>query len=462
MKKQHTVVVLLACLLFAMPGMGQDEGPELNLTDCIRIALENNVSINTYRNLKQVADNNVKASYSAILPTIDFSTSASKFKAGEAVYVGDVPVGQDMDGNVIFEQQLVTQDPRERDNFGLNWAVNQNIFDGGNWWNAIKKGKIDADLAAHDLIARTNEAIRIVAQNYFDLLKQQKLMEVNELAVGRSQDNLDKTQQMFEIGSVAKVDVFRARVNLGNDKISAITQRNTVMNSKQTLNISMGKEPNTSLEISKDFSFDYAIPSVEELINTAFDNNPDIMRQEKDIESTSADVAIAKSAYYPRLGFFFRYDRNSNDSFSRLYNDLDRNWEMRYGLSLSWNLFNGFQDHARVQNSKIQLRNVELVYEDFRRNLESDVTVLWQRYADLNEIVEINRDNLEAAGEEYRLANERYRLGSGTSLDLREAQVNLTEAERILVVAEYDLIITYAQIQETVGKIQTALTFSKQ
>ena len=115
-----------------------------------------------------------------------------------------------------------------------------------------------------------------------------------------------------------------------------------------------------------------------------------------------------------------------------------------------------------MQNSKIQLRNVELVYEDFRRNLESDVTVLWQRYADLNEIVEINRDNLEAAGEEYRLANERYRLGSGTSLDLREAQVNLTEAERILVVAEYDLIITYAQIQETVGKIQTALTFSKQ
>ena len=213
------------------------------------------------------------------------------------------------------------------------------------------------------------------------------------------------------------------------------------------------------MEIVKDFEFDYELPPLQELINTAFENNPDIKRQDKNIRSSELDVALAKSPFYPQLGAFFRYNRISNDSFKRLYTDFDLNWDTRYGLNLSWNLFNGFQDQVRTQNAKIQLRNVQLSYEDFRRTLESDVTTFYQRYADLTEIVGINTDNLEAANEEYRLANERYRLGSGTSLDLREAQVNLTEAERILVVAEYDLIITYAQIQEAVGKIQRALTF---
>ncbi len=48
--------------------------------------------------------------------------------------------------------------------------------------------------------------------------------------------------------------------------------------------------------------------------------------------------------------------------------------------------------------------------------------------------------------QEFRLADERYRLGSGTSLELREAQVNLTQAEQILVSAEYNAIITYIEL----------------
>ena len=62
-----------------------------------------------------------------------------------------------------------------------------------------------------------------------------------------------------------------------------------------------------------------------------------------------------------------------------------------------------------------------------------------------------------AATEEYRLANERYRLGSGTALELRDAQVRLTEAEQILVAAEYSAINTYIELSESVGKVKEAL-----
>ena len=292
--------------------------------------------------------------------------------------------------------------------------------------------------------------------NYLNLLKQEKLLEVNTLAVQRSQDNLDRSEKMFEIGSVAKVDVFRARVNLGNDRISLISQRNTVHQAKQTLNVAMGREPNTPLEISKDVNFDYQLPPLESLLNSAMDQQPEIKRREMELRSRELNVSLSKSSFLPSLSAFFSYGR-SNSVFDKIYSDVNQNWSVTVGVQGSFNLFNGFQDMVNHQNAKLNVKSTQIDLEAYKRTLVSNISTTYQRYKDLLEIIEINKENLEAAKEEYRLATERYRLGSGTSLDVREAQVNLTDAERILVAAEYDLIITYAQLQEAVGDIQQAL-----
>ena len=167
---------------------------------------------------------------------------------------------------------------------------------------------------------------------------------------------------------------------------------------------------------------------------------------------------MSKGTFLPSVGGSFSYSRD-NSELSKLYNPLDQNWVTSFGLQVSFNLFNGFQDMVNLQNAKINLKNSRLAIEEYKRQLEADVARTYQNYQDITEIVEINKDNLEAAQEEFRLANERYRLGSGTSLDVREAQVNLTDAERILVAAEYDLIITYAQLMESIGNIQNAFDF---
>ena len=69
------------------------------------------------------------------------------------------------------------------------------------------------------------------------------------------------------------------------------------------------------------------------------------------------------------------------------------------------------------------------------------------------EIIELNKGNLEASQEEYRLAEERYRIGSGTSLEVREAQVNLSRAEETLVAAYYNARMTQADLERALGII---------
>jgi len=451
MKLKWSVISLLI-LLFGFTAWSQ-EGEVLSLRDCVRIALEKNPTIETYKNLTRDAQNNVKASYSNILPQagIDYRVGRNRTGSEKGVVARQITDSTGALVGIVYEEGVTGGS--DVNTFSGNFTITQNFFDGGNWWNSIKQSKANRDVAEHDYNVQANEVIRVVSQNFFDLLKQEKLYEVYELAVQRSQDNLEKSEKMFEIGSVAKVDVFRARVNLGNDRIALIQQRNTVQQSRQNLNIVMGRDPHTPISIRREFTYEYEVPALDELIETAFDNQPELKRREMDLRSKEIGVGLAKSSFWPSFAGYWNYGRQSNQ-FDELYTDLNLNWSISYGISGSWNLFNGFADQVRVQNSKIAQKNALLALEDYKRNLKSNVTVRYDTYKNLEEIVEINKANLEAAREEYRLATERYRLGSGTSLDVRESQVNLTEAERILVAAEYELIITYAQLLESLGTIQ--------
>jgi outer membrane protein TolC len=176
------------------------------------------------------------------------------------------------------------------------------------------------------------------------------------------------------------------------------------------------------------------------------------------VKSRELNVALNKSAYWPTLGAQYNYSRD-NEELEKIYTDFDQNWSSYIGIRFSWNLFNGFSDKVDVQTSKLDLKNARLSLADYKRSLRSDIQHLYNTYNAILEIVDINRGNLEAAREEYRLASERYRLGSGTSLELREAQVNLTEAEQILVAAEYNTIITYIELLEAAGFVKESLNF---
>ena len=275
-----------------------------------------------------------------------------------------------------------------------------------------------------------------------------------EVAVQRSQENLDRSSKMFDIGSVAKIDVFRSRVTLGNDEIAYIQQRNATSTAVYTLNILMGRDPKDPLVIEDVDGMDYAVSTLDILLQEGFNAHPDIRRLELDVRSKELSKSIAKSVFMPSVSAFFNYDRNNAD-IGNVYSDFDQNWSYVLGLSASVNLFNGFQDQVNVQNSDVALKNAQIALKEFKFNLESTIRNLHQNYLDLQEIVQINASNVEASREEYRLATERFRLGSGTSLDVREAQVSLTDAERILVAAQYDLIINYIELQESIGQVQS-------
>ena len=291
---------LMILVLPVMNGFAQQK--LLSLEDCIQIALENNATIKVNRNLNESADEDVTGSYSGILPSVDLNANIGRYEAGPREVEQDVPVGANPDGTVNYERRVITQDGFVTSSNTFGVTLNQNIFDGGEWWNAIDYAKTQRDASDYTLKSVVNNIVLTVQQRYFDVLKERKLLEVNQLAVQRSQDQMNKTQKMFELGAVAKVDVYRSQVNLGNDKIQLLLQQNAVLQAEQNLNLVMGRDPNQAVEISLEYYIRPTYQNVDELVDQTIKNNPQLRKSELDRESSDIMVSRAYGVLWPNIG----------------------------------------------------------------------------------------------------------------------------------------------------------------
>ncbi len=458
--KSYYAIYLIIIFLNVSIAQSQSDSTDnelLRLSDCIQMALKNNCSLKTAEYSDKAAKMDVLGSYQGILPSISASASSGEMETGPSEYLSTEPVGIDaVTGNIIYEQRTRKISEASRKSSSASLTISQNIFDGGIWWNQIRKSKTDKRSSEYNLESQRNNVIFEVQNAYFDLNKQVKLLEVNKLAVQRSQAQLNRTQIMYELGATARLDVFRAKVSLGNDRIVLLRQKNIVEQSKKQLNLTMGRDPFMLLNIEHELPLTPELPQVDDMIQNAFENQPLVKKNEEDIQSRKLSVSMAEGLYYPRLSVYFNHDRR-HEELNKIYSDLNQNYTTTYGVQLSFNIFSGFSDYANVQKAKINRRSAQENFEDYKRTLKSTIHQYYSDYESYLDIIEINRDNLEAAKEEFRLADERYKIGAGTSLEVRESQVNLTEAERLLIDTQYNARIVLAQLDNQLGIIYKKL-----
>lgn len=444
-------LILIAVLIL---GAATVQAQKLNLKDCIAIGLENNINLKIAKNNYQSAVYNKQGSYKGILPSANLSVGKGERVEGAAEFLGTEPVGIDSTtGNVIYAQRTRKSPKTSRKSNSASLRINQNLFDGGIWWNQIRKANVDKQAADMDFQSTRQTLIRDIEQSYLSLLKNQQLYDVYKVAVQRSQEQLDRTQKMYDIGSKAKLDVYQAKVNLGNDKINMLTQKNAVSSSRRMLNIVLGRAPSEAIEVEDVDETIAPLPKLDELIQVAMENQPLVQKNNMAIKSRQISTAMSKGILYPQLSAYYNYNRFHED-FAKIYSKFDQNYSASYGVTLSLNIFNGFSDYINIQKSKIAVANTRENATAYERNLKSAIYQYYENYNSYNDIIAINKENLEASKEELRLANERYRIGSGTALDVREAQVKRTRAEETYIAARYNALINLAQLDSELGIIE--------
>ena len=125
---------------------------------------------------------------------------------------------------------------------------------------------------------------------------------------------------------------------------------------------------------------------------------------------------------------------------------------MSLSLSLSLPIFNRFSTQNSIKSQKLSYRQSMEDLDQAERQVALDIRQAFLNIELYSRSTEANRIAVSAAEESYKLAQERYTLGTGTQLERLEAQSTLFAARSDLVQAIFNYHIQLAQLDQALGR----------
>lgn len=414
--------ILFILLIFS--NVSHAEGV-INLKQLIEKGLEQNFQLRMVRNEQKITDNNATPGNAGYLPTVDLNTTLG----GTEGNTGQFP--QDENSTVIRQSGVSNQ------NFSAGVNLNWTIFDGFNI--QAKYSGLKELQQIGELKTRMNiEAfVSNLTAEYYNFIQQCIRLENLQSAVKLSKERLRIVEARYAIGNLSRLDLQQARVDFNTDSSKLIRQHEVLFASKVRINQLVGEESvDQEIKISdQEIKFNSLLRK-ETLWSKVLDKNIYLLTAAREKNLKVLDLQAARSTNYPYLRLNAGYGYDSNIYEYGAYKK-QNNLGFNYGVTLGFNLFDGFNRSRKQRNAQIEINNQELVIAELKLSLKSDFSNFWMAYLNNMELTNLEQENVSHARENYEIAIERYKLGDLSGIELREAQNSLLEAEERLVQAQY-------------------------
>ncbi len=424
-----------------------------SLQECINIAFDNNTQVLNANYEFNTAKAQKLASYNNILPSISIGGGSNRSHRGPTKNVDYGVIGRNEEtGEIEYGTTTQTSPANTSTNYSFALSLNQTLWDQGRMWRNIQQTESSVRSSQLKIDAARLTMVADVKARFFELTKVLAQREVRVESVSRAEEQLSQSVAKYEIGTVAQIDIFRSQVNVDQSKIALIDHDLLINQAKRNLNLAMGRDSNAPINIDTSFplTVNY-IFSERELVERALRSNPNIKQQEELLVNSDLGIKIAKANRYPSLSYSINYNRRNSD-LEFLYTDLSNNFSFSGNVNLSYNLFDGFQTRANIRQAENTFMINTETLESTVRTIESNVTNLFEQLTAFQQKIEINVSMVASAEEDLRLANERYRVGSGTLYETINTQVALTTARYSLLELQYNALIADSNLQAAVGR----------
>lgn len=408
----------------------------LTLEEAINIALKNNRDIKIAENNLDIALNNHSVGNAGFLPLINLSSGYSKSSNNTRQEYFD---GRSISRNGAISNSL---------NFGI--ALDWRIFDG--FGNYIRYRRLNETVKLTQMQATMvmEQIVSNVISAYYNILQQKEILKALKEGIAISEQRVKIAEEKYKVGMASKVELLQARADLNADRNALLKQEVALRNAKINLNLLLSRDPSIDFDIVDTIKVKEL--SIDDLIPKAFKQNSLLMIAEKNVELSKLNLASVRAGFFPTINFFIGYNFTRSRSQAGFIAS-NQNLGINYGLSLSFNLFNGFNSAREYENAQIEIMSSQVRYEQFRDEIKSQVLNLYESYKVSLKLIELERENLEIAKENVDIALERYRLGILTPLELREAQKTYIDAEVRLIGAQYQAKLAEVELLKLSGQL---------
>ncbi len=416
---------------------------KLNVEDCTKLALVNNKVLQSIVQEKEIARGESLKSYSAILPSVNLTGDYTRFDEVTSFEI-DTPAGKE---KIQFG---------DVDNYSVGLMVTQPIYAGGSIPARINAAKLMSLLTDETVRAGVQEVVYAAEHAYYDVLLSQRLVEISTDAVRSARAHLDSVKQRQRGGIASDFDVLRAEVELSNFQAEFIQNKNAINVAKASLIKVMGVSQDSDFVLSDELVYVPSKITMEQAVEAAYRNRPDLLGREFDIKMQEELLKIARSRYFPMFSGYYSNTWAKPDPHSMMMIEWGHAWQA--GLTASLPIFDGFNRDGEIIAQKARLKQGQIDLIDAEETALFELTKAQLGIENTAEFIESQRLNLTRAEEGLRLAEVGYREGANTQVEMIDAQAALTTARANHYQAIYAHIIAKLDFQKAMGTLASVKT----
>jgi outer membrane protein len=467
----------------------RDSAPPTTLTidQAIDLARRNNPLLQQTLNGRIGARAAERSAYGALLPSADASLSAQRQQGGQQIFSG-TSLGASSDVNQSNYQ------------IGLNYRINSATL------ITPRLQRANRDAVEADITGATENLRSNVSQQYLSVLQAEATADLQDSLAVAAQQELILAQAREIVGSGTQLDVQRAEVALGLQKVQVLKARNQVEIEKLRLFQLMGISQPPNVKLVSQFPVTPLNLDLQQLIESAHNQNPGVMALRSREHVADLHVRREKGEYSPTLslstgigGYTYGYT-NSSFPVQQAQTQLDasrasciRSEEVRAALNLSNQLaecnamaftdaqaqairsgnsrfpfnftkaprsfsavlslplFDGFAREQRLQQAMASRSDARYSVKSKELALTADVTAAYLIVTTAEKTVALQEQNAAKARQELKLVQDRYKIGATTFVDLTEARATYERAESERINAVYDYHKAFAALESAVG-----------
>jgi hydrophobic/amphiphilic exporter-1 (mainly G- bacteria), HAE1 family len=435
------IVAVLGWLLstttaFAQPAPSS-QAMSLTFNQALERALSSNEGLKVVKERVSETQARVMEAKTNFLPQVNLGytyTPSQKFPLIR------IPAGVFGPNEQTFEAAFARQN-------NLQLFINQPIYTGGRLTNAygITASSLDASKLE---LERTRQEIEYrVVETFYAALMNQRGVAVADEQIRLSQKQLELAKARFEAGTVARLDVLQAEVELANAKARRIQAKAQVDTSMQALRSVLSLPQTQALNL--DGSLD------EPVIGHARDDLDKQLPQRPDLQAFTArrqaaeySSSLAQSEWKPNLSVIGNMQYQQDSLGSLLARD---NQSYTFGIQLNVPLFSAPGATARRSIAQSQMKQAEHGLRFATDNARLELESAWTALEASAEVVSTQEKALELARESVQIAQVSYENGVITSAELNDAQVRLLQTEWLLMQAKYARITAAARAKVAAG-----------
>ena len=410
---------------------------KLSLQECLKIAMENNYSLQITKNESEMAENNHTRGNAGFLPTVDAT----------ARYSGSVRDNGSKDFSDIKSETNGQVTNTGSASVNASW----DIFAG---MKAHARYALLGELKeVSDLKERyeIENLIANVVSEYYYLTQQERHRKNLEFFLDISRERLRIASINKELGSASRMEILQAQVDLNSDSSRLVRQKQHILSSKIRLKTLMGEldrgdiVSDTAITLFPELDYDI-------LMEKAINENTQLLIAARQINISENDLKVIRAGCFPYLrlssGYSYNYNSYSKGGTKNSYNN-----GLDYGLTLGFNIFNGNNRRREIKNAKLAIQNKELSKQETEQDIKAKLQEIYVSYANNLSLVLVEEQNLTTAVENFKVAAERYKLGELAPIDLREAQNSLRDAEERLLDVQFNAKIDEVSLMVLSGNI---------